>query len=263
MKGQITMAKKSKVCLRSDRAKEFEKEFERLAYQHGAWKVWQDFIDLCAISISNVLDKREGIWKEREKFFLSVKDSYTDEDYEVFARLFALVAKALNENPEQDFLGDLYMNLNFGDGWKGQFFTPYHVSEMMARMMIGERTQNEINEKGYVSVNDPACGAGCMLIAFAQAYKAVTNTSYHDSVLFVGQDIDPVVAKMCYIQLSMLGCSGYVVIGNSLTQPIVGEGVAANCSERNIWFTPMYFSDVWIMRRLDNNTSSQNGGYQK
>ena len=33
------------------------------------------------------------------------------------------------------------------------------------------------------------------------AYKAVTNTSYHDSVLFVGQDIDPVVAKMCYIQL--------------------------------------------------------------
>ena len=51
MKGQITMAKKSKVCLRSDRAKEFEKEFERLAYQHGAWKVWQDFIDLCAISI--------------------------------------------------------------------------------------------------------------------------------------------------------------------------------------------------------------------
>ena len=201
MKGQITMAKKSKVCLRSDRAKEFEKEFERLAYQHGAWKVWQDFIDLCAISISNVLDKREGIWKEREKFFLSVKDSYTDEDYEVFARLFALVAKALNENPEQDFLGDLYMNLNFGDGWKGQFFTPYHVSEMMARMMIGERTQNEINEKGYVSVNDPACGAGCMLIAFAQAYKAVTNTSYHDSVLFVGQDIDPVVAKMCYIQL--------------------------------------------------------------
>ena len=263
MKGQITMAKKSKVCFRSDRAKEFEKEFERLAYQHGAWKVWQDFIDLCAISISNVLDKREGIWKEREKFFLSVKDSYTDEDYEVFARLFALVAKALNENPEQDFLGDLYMNLNFGDGWKGQFFTPYHVSEMMARMMIGERTQNEINEKGYVSVNDPACGAGCMLIAFAQAYKAVTNTSYHDSVLFVGQDIDPVVAKMCYIQLSMLGCSGYVVIGNSLTQPIVGEEVAANCSERNIWFTPMYFSDVWIMRRLDNNTSSQNGGYQK
>ena len=116
MKGQITMAKKSKVCLRSDRAKEFEKEFERLAYQHGAWKVWQDFIDLCAISISNVLDKREGIWKEREKFFLSVKDSYTDEDYEVFVRLFALVAKALNENPEQDFLGDLYMNLNFGDG---------------------------------------------------------------------------------------------------------------------------------------------------
>lgn len=263
MKGQMTMAKKSKVCLRSARAKEFAKGFEHLAYQHGAWKVWQDFIDLCAISISNVLDKREGVWNEREKSFFSIKDSYTDEEYEAFTRLFALVAKALNENPEQDFLGDLYMSLNFGDGWKGQFFTPYHVSEMMARMIIGEQTQDEIKKKGYVSVNDPACGAGCMLIAFAQAYKAVTNTSYHDSVLFVGQDIDPIVAKMCYIQLSLLGCAGYVVIGNSLTQPIIGEGIAADCDERNIWFTPMYFTDVWIMRRLIQNTLPKNGGHQK
>ena len=254
---------KSKVCLRSDRAKEFAREFERIAYRHGAWKVWQDFIELCAISISNVLDRREGVWKEREKSFFSIKETYTDEEYETFARLFAFVAKALNEDPEQDFLGDLYMNLNFGDGWKGQFFTPYHVSEMMARMMIHEQTQDEIKKKGYVSVNDPTCGAGCMLIAFAQAFKSVTKASYHDSVLFVGQDIDPVVAKMCYIQLSLLGCSGYVAIGNSLSQPIVGEGIAADCDERNIWFTPMYFTDVWIMRRLIQNTLPKNGGHQK
>ena len=34
--------------------------------------------------------------------------------------------------------------------------------------------------------------------------------------ILVAQDIDPLVAKMCYIQLSLLGCSGVVIIGNTL-----------------------------------------------
>ena len=42
--------------------------------------------------------------------------------------------KALEENPAQDFLGNLYMSLDFGSGWSGQFFTPWHVAEFMAQI---------------------------------------------------------------------------------------------------------------------------------
>ena len=247
------MALKTKTGLSSEKAKEFAKVFEQLIYRHSAWKVWQDFVDLCAISISNAVDKREAVWETREKAYMSIKGSYTDDEFSVFVSLFSITIHALEDNPAQDFLGELYMKLNFGNGWKGQFFTPFHISEMMARMTIGENTQDEIKKKGYISVNDPTCGSGCMLIALAQAYKSEIKEAYHNSVLFVGQDIDPVVAKMCYIQLSLLGCAGYVAVGDSLTNPIEGNGMPAGSDDTDVWFTPLYFSEVWTTRRLIQN----------
>ena len=35
---------------------------------------------------------------------------------------FAIVVEALERNPEQDFLGELYMELELGNHWKGQVF---------------------------------------------------------------------------------------------------------------------------------------------
>ena len=43
---------------------------------------------------------------------------------------------------------------------------------------------------------------------------------YHSQVLYVGQDIDKVVAQMAYIQLSLNGLYGYVCVGDSLCNPI-------------------------------------------
>lgn len=63
--------------------------------------------------------------------------------------------------------------------------------------------------------------------------------------LVVAQDIDETVALMCYIQLSLLGVAGYVKVGNSLTEPMTG-----NDNKENYWFTPMYFSNVWVLRRI-------------
>lgn len=54
-----------------------------------------------------------------------------------------------------------------------------------------------------------------------------------------------VVALMCYIQLSLLGIAAYIKVGNSLTEPMT-----ENDSLDNYWFTMMYFSDIWSMRRL-------------
>lgn len=61
----------------------------------------------------------------------------------------------------------------------------------------------------------------------------------------VTQDIDETVALMCYIQLSLLGVAGYVKVGNSLTEPMTD-----NDDKENYWFTPMYFSNVWVLRRI-------------
>ena len=71
------------------------------------------------------------------------------------------------------------------------------------------------------------------------------NLNYQNHLLVVAQDIDETVALMCYIQLSFLGVAGYVKVGNSLTEPMTG-----NDNKENYWFTPMYFSNVWVLRRI-------------
>ena len=66
--------------------------------------------------------------------------------------------------------------------------------------------------------------------------------------LFVAQDVDTTVALMCYIQLSLLGCAGYVVIGNTLTEPQTGNVLFGEESSR-CWYTPMFFHAAWETRR--------------
>ena len=42
---------------------------------------------------------------------------------------------ALDQNQEQDFLGKMFMRLDLGNRSAGQFFTPYHVCELMAEVV--------------------------------------------------------------------------------------------------------------------------------
>ncbi|MCR5329613.1 MAG: N-6 DNA methylase, partial [Lachnospiraceae bacterium] len=156
----------------------------------------------------------------------------------------------LEENPDQDFLGKLYMNLNLGSHWHGQFFTPYHVCELMAKMQIEEAdVKREIESKGYISICDPCVGGGAMLIAAASAFRKL-KINYQDHAVFVGQDLDSVVAKMAYIQISLLGCPGYITVGNSLTNPQTGPVLFPRESEgQEVWITPMFMSQIWELRR--------------
>ena len=72
--------------------------------------------------------------------------------------------------------------------------------------------------EGFISVSDPACGAGATLLAFLNVCKR-RNICYHNKVLVIAQDIDFIVGLMCYIQCSFMGCAGYVVIGDTLVNP--------------------------------------------
>lgn len=56
--------------------------------------------------------------------------------------------------------------------------------------------EDTIEEKGWVSINDPACGAGATLVAMANTLKE-HNVNYQNHALFVAQDIDRVAGLMC------------------------------------------------------------------
>lgn len=243
------MASKIKGQATNSLEKEFLDRFSKLCQTRSSWQVWADFITVTACAIANSVDKIGATHDKREAEYKDCIERLGGVD--IPAEMFGIIAMALEENPEQDFLGSLFMKLELGNHWKGQFFTPYSVCQLMAEVN-SNNLENEIENKGWVSVNDCACGAGATLIAMANAMRK-HGVNYQNHALFVAQDIDRVAAMMCYIQLSMLGCAGYVVVADTLTNPLTGSMLSPAPNEnQEIWITPMYVSDVWHFRRLFN-----------
>lgn len=243
------MARSVPRYLQDNRQRELIRLFDQACRRHNRWTVWADFVVMAAISISNTVDKNHA--EDRTQTYMSLASKYDQVELKCLTSMFAEVVNGLDENPDQDFLGELFMALNLGNEHNGQFFTPYNVCKMTAKMTYGKDIEAKIEQKGWVSVNDPACGAGALLVAFANECR-LQHINYQTSVLFVAQDIDYIVGCMCYIQLSLLGCPGYVVIADSLTDPCTGlcNNPLIPVPGDNIWYTPMYFRDVWHYRCL-------------
>lgn len=232
---------------RNEHQKEFVRLFNGLCGKYNRHEVWQDFVRLAATAISNGVDKRYA--EQREERYMSTIGKYAKNEQSVFPDLFALIVLGMEEAPDQDFLGELYMELKLGNDHAGQFFTPYDVCRAMAMVTLDRGlVQHEIERQGYFSLNDPACGADATLVAAANVLRE-WGINYQQTALFVAQDIDYTVGLMCYIQLSLLGCAGYVRIGNTLTDPMTGSVLHGGSNDDRTWFTPMYMHPTWQLRR--------------
>ena len=184
--------------IRDAHQKAFLKIFNSLCGRFNRWQVWQDFVMVTAIEISNATDKQNA--PERTKTYQTIISKYSDAEQNKFAELLAEVIMGMEQNPDQDFLGELYMLCELGNDASGQFFTPYDVCRCMVEISGGSDPAAE--NAGFFSVSDPACGAGALLIAFANLCRR-KNICYHDKVLFVAQDIDLIAGLMCYISAAL------------------------------------------------------------
>ena len=147
------------------------------------------------------------------------------------------------------------MMCELGNDHAGQFFTPYDVCRCMAEITFDPKLHPDM--EGFISVSDPACGAGATLLAFLNVCKR-RNICYHNKVLVIAQDIDFIVGLMCYIQCSFMGCAGYVVIGDTLVNPATAydsRGLLPAGPQNRIWYMPLFSTDVWYMRRQIAQTS--------
>ena len=228
---------------------EFLKIFREMCYSRSTWQVWADLISMIACTLANSTDPdKEGArYLDREREYRQCAERLGGVDKP--ALCMSVIVEALERNPEQDFLGELFMELELGNHWKGQFFTPYCVCKAMSSIVAGD-VDKQIEERGYISVCDPACGAGATLIATVSDMK-LSKYNFQNHVLFVGQDIDRVAGMMCYIQLSLLGCAGYICIGDTLKNPMAGHVLFPQEREgQELWIMPMFRLGAWQWRRM-------------
>ncbi|HFL1156194.1 TPA: N-6 DNA methylase [Escherichia coli] len=189
---------------------EFISLFNQTARYHSRYEVFRDFVQMAACALHN------GIVHslELENEYLAIVKRYQREDVERLSQLLGILVLGLSVTPG-DFLGRVFMMLELGESLRGQFFTPYDVSRMMAKMTL-TGIDKVMAGKPFITVSEPACGAGGMVIALAEEFAAA---GYHLQRQFfvVCVDVDPVAAAMCFIQLTLLGIPAEVITGNSLT----------------------------------------------
>ena len=202
------------------------------AYDHQLWSVWSDFVELAAINLASVDLAQRDV---REARYLDIVKRYKPEQVARFAHAFGALTLALEEEPS-DVLGSVFMELELGNKWKGQFFTPFSMCRLMAALQVDDDLRAKVASQGYVTANDPAVGGGAMLIAFA-VEMAEAGIPYQDHLHVTAQDIDERAAHMAYVQLSLLGVPGVIVVGDTL-----------RLETRSRWYTPMHVLGGWSQR---------------
>jgi len=202
------------------------------ARRTGLHQVFADFCELSAVAVSNKVDKLQ--FAAREARYFDIIKRYERDEIERFAHMFAVLTEWLGCG-FADRLGELFMSLEMGDRWRGQFFTPFSVSSTMAQLALGD-VRAQFAEKPFMTFCEPACGAGGMLIACADAINSQT-IDYTRKMHAVGIDIDATAVHMAYLQLSLYGVPAIVIHGNALA-----------LEERAHWVTPMHVYGGWDHR---------------
>lgn len=220
---------------------------DELAHGKRRWEVFSDFVECSALSIANsmtVIASPEH--EKRETRYRQIVESYTEEQRPKLALLFALLVESL-EQRTHDALGSLFMELDLGSHWHGQFFSPYELCRMMGAMTLdAEQMRQEIETgKGYVTLQEPAAGAGAMVLAFADAMREA-GINYQRHLHVTAIDIDPLCVRMAYVQLSLLHIPAVVVHGNTLT-----------LEQWGCWYTPAHVMGLWSarLRRTSDHTA--------
>lgn len=228
-----------------------------IAQSKGLTRVWADWVEISAIALANAVDKNQ--YEQRERRYLEVIAEYAKEEVHGFAKALGLLVECLEQcvvaGEFGDVLGTIFMGMNMGESRSGQFFTPYEVSRLMSEMILGSpmAISDRLGDKGFLSIQEPACGAGGMAIALAHALMD-EGYNYQKVLHVTAIDIDLRCVHMTYLQLALLHVPAVVIHGDALAGRIRGK-----------WYTPAHILGGWPLKlaqeyKLSSKTESSDKG---
>lgn len=201
---------------------------------NGAETVYRDWAECFALSIQNGCDllTESNLWKRREQRYLDIIKKYSKDEAQRFAEMCAHLTLAFEQDPFQDYLGCIYMEL-FADrtGKKklGQCFTPIDLCKVCAQTAIGEEIPEETRTLG-----DECVGGGAMPIAACWWYHT-HGVDYQKYLRIYCGDIDSLCVHMAYIQLSLIGARAEVWHRDAITRKVHGFGRFITPMELLLW----------------------------
>ena len=173
-------------------------------HKYDLRNAFDDFLtlSLCSLSINPLTRKSYD-----EDLYIDVIRQYEKDDLrhlfpEAFAQMVLEMEARKGSSQGNDVLGDFYQEHLYRKG-ASQFFTPWSVCEMMAKITCAEEIEKALN------ILDPTCGSGRTLLA--SAFELGNKHHYY------GIDIDSTCVKMSTINLFLNGIfKGEVMCADAL-----------------------------------------------
>jgi len=210
------------VPVTADHRKQFIRTFEGLAHRRQRHDVFADFLDLavCAVRKTTLPPGPEA--DALEARYMAAVARNEPADVRKMPELLGITALAVQEGG-CDFLGQIVGDLELMNSHLGQFFTPYDLSRLIAEMTLLDAGEL-VKARGFVTLQEPASGAGGMVIAAADVIEKqgfdIGRQLYADAT-----DISEFCFRMTYLQLALRGIPATVRHGNSLSLETFDQAV--------------------------------------
>lgn len=136
--------------------------------------IFDDFIKMVAISLSNSTDIiHNKVWEKRENQYIDTVKKYTNDEFEQFVKILGILVN-LFDKEIYDYLGEIYMKCDMGNSKTGQFFTPFNLSELTAKLGIDNLEELKESNK-IIDFNEPTCGGRWINISILKEFKRKWN----------------------------------------------------------------------------------------
>ena len=150
----------------------------QLAYGQHIFTIFRHFVELSALTLSNVADPINKA--AREEQYLSIVNQYKPEEFQKFPPLLGMLALCL----------------------------------AMAKMLVHD-AKHLVEAQEFIRAHEPCVGSGAMVIALAQALRD-ESINYQQHLHVTAIDLDIVAVHMAYVQCTLLHIPAMMLHGDTL-----------------------------------------------
>jgi type I restriction-modification system DNA methylase subunit len=184
---------------------DFREILENISRQHSTRSVFDAFVRFAACALAA---------QTREAEYLEEVKRWEQPDMVLFSQALGALVIEMDAKPFEDIIGGYYMDFALshkGQQWGGEFHTPKTVCNLMAGMIMGD--MESFPAEGPITVCEPACGAGAMILSLAEACSPEVRRRLRVTAI----DINRTACDMAFINTSLWGVPTRIIHGNTLS----------------------------------------------
>ena len=188
-------------------------------------EVFRDFCEMAYLALAKTTARPDRA-DQIEADYMACVARYRDKaDVRKMRELLEIAVAAIAPGG-RDFLGEVAGEIGALDAGLGQFFTPYDVSRLIAEMSLADAGAI-IRERGFITLQEPAAGAGGMVIAAADAVERL-GFDPRSCLWFEATEINRGTFHMLHVQTAYRGLAGKNYHGNTLSLEVFSASVTPN-----------------------------------